>query len=217
MFVSKLDQNYLALPKFIAWRAWTPWSWLHSSVSCHTCQFLLHWTFGKNIFCLKLQKKLRCHRIKARRIPDETILLTFIVDFWSNSITGWPIAIIELLKQKVFRYLSTLQHRSTVKIAIKIFTNKGKKLPVYWMQFVEISKISKLVCRINAPVGLEKKTNIRAKVSENSFRNSSDHCNSALNVCIAPLKIFRLHTQMLSPSKDLVVKEKVSVHAVFTE
>ena len=64
-------------------------------------------------------------------------------------------------------------------------------------------------------VGSEK-TNIRAKVSENSFlafRNISDHCNSALHVYIAPLKIFRLHTQMLSPSKDLVVKEKVSVQS----
>ena len=43
--------------------------------------FLLHYgRFLKNI-CFKLQIKLLCLRIKARRIPDETTVLTLIVDF----------------------------------------------------------------------------------------------------------------------------------------
>ena len=44
-------------------------------------KFLLHYgRFLKNI-CFKLQIKLLCLRIKARRIPDETTVLTLIVDF----------------------------------------------------------------------------------------------------------------------------------------
>ena len=62
-----------------------------------------------------------------------------------------------------------------------------------------------------------KKTKIHAKVSENSFLtfwNISDHCNSALHVYIAPLKIFRVHTQMVSPKTPWKKKSLYSLRGI---
>ena len=76
-----------------------------------------------------------------------------------------------------------------------------------------VSKTSKLVRKYLAR---GKKTKIQAEVSENSFltfRNISHHCNSALHVYIAPLKIFRVHNQLVSPSNKDAVKEKVNIQS----
>ena len=88
MFLSKLDQNHAALPKFIAhmtsqchgrleltehgisWK-FLRFQWQHKLLM--SCQFLLHLAmFGKKI-CFKLQTKLLHLRIKPRWNPDNCV------------------------------------------------------------------------------------------------------------------------------------------------
>ena len=47
-----------------------------------TCNLMFILGMFRKKICFKLQMKLLCLRIKARRIPDETTVLTLFVDFW---------------------------------------------------------------------------------------------------------------------------------------
>ena len=57
----------------------------------HVMSILLHLAmFGKTI-CFKLQTKLLCLRIKPRRNPDETTVLTLIDRFTVVGLVTWPL------------------------------------------------------------------------------------------------------------------------------